>query len=82
KNKQIPFDEVLTKIDELNKYLNSVQDAVNMGMPIPPDKIITLLQKSAESLPVPFKNIIHALAMGASKDTQASDIKQLSRHLA
>ncbi|MBD2810181.1 type VI secretion system membrane subunit TssM [Xenorhabdus sp. Vera] len=82
KNKQIPFDEVLTKIDELNKYLNSVQDAVNMGMPIPPDKIITLLQKSAESLPVPFKNMIHALAMGASKDTQVSDIKQLSRHLA
>ncbi|OTA20649.1 hypothetical protein Xbed_01177 [Xenorhabdus beddingii] len=80
-NKKIPFDEVLKQINELHEYLNSVQDAANIGMPAPSDKIITQLQATTEYLPTPFNGMISSLAMGASNDTQLNDIKSVNKHL-
>ncbi|MBI6550368.1 type VI secretion system membrane subunit TssM [Xenorhabdus lircayensis] len=81
KNKKIPFDSILSQISELYEYLNSVQSAVSMGIPVPSNKIITQLQTTAEHLPIPFKGMISSLAIGASSDTQLSDIKNVSEHL-
>ncbi|MDC9592077.1 type VI secretion system membrane subunit TssM [Xenorhabdus sp. IM139775] len=81
KNKNIPFDNILSQIGKLHEYLNSVQNAANMGIPAPPDKIITQLQTTAAHLPVPFNNIISSLAVGASSDTQSSNVKSLNQQL-
>ncbi|PHM72499.1 type VI secretion system membrane subunit TssM [Xenorhabdus kozodoii] len=81
KNKQIPFDPILSQIAKLHGYLDSVQNAANMGMPAPSDEIITQLQATAERLPIPFKGIISSLAMGASSDTQSSNVKNLNKQL-
>ncbi|MEQ1962096.1 type VI secretion system membrane subunit TssM [Xenorhabdus khoisanae] len=81
KTKNIPFDNILKEINELYEYLNSVQDAANIGMPAPSNKIIMQLQATAELLPMPFRNMIFSLAMGANSDTQLSDIKNIGKHL-
>ncbi|WP_335673760.1 type VI secretion system membrane subunit TssM [Xenorhabdus hominickii] len=80
-NKKIPFDNTLAQIKELSEHLNSVQNAINMGIPTPENKIIMQLQTSSEYLPAPFNNMIYSLAVGANSDTQLSDIKNISKHL-
>ncbi|MDX7985947.1 type VI secretion system membrane subunit TssM [Xenorhabdus sp. 12] len=80
-NKTIPFDSTLKQINQLYEYLNSVQTAANLGMPAPPDKVIMQLQTTAEHLPTPFSGIISSLAMGASSDTQLSDINNINKKL-
>ncbi|PHM45638.1 hypothetical protein Xmau_00018 [Xenorhabdus mauleonii] len=79
--KTIPFDSILKQIKQLYEYLNSVQTAANLGMPAPPNKVIMQLQTTAEHLPIPFSGMISSLAMGASSDTQSSDIKNISKKL-
>ncbi|MBC8943824.1 type VI secretion system membrane subunit TssM [Xenorhabdus indica] len=81
KNKKIPFDDILKKIGDLYQYLASVQNAVNTGMTFPPNNIITQLQTASERLPIPFRDMISALAIGASSDTQISDMKNVGKHL-
>ncbi|MDE9552833.1 type VI secretion system membrane subunit TssM [Xenorhabdus bovienii] len=81
KNKQIPFDHVLSQLAKLHEYLDSVQNATNIGIPAPSDEIITQLQATVERLPIPFKGIISSLAMGANSDTQASNVKNLNKQL-
>ncbi|PHM60145.1 type VI secretion system membrane subunit TssM [Xenorhabdus ishibashii] len=82
KNTQsIPFDKTLKEINELYLYLTSVQNATNAGMPLPPDQIITRLQATSALLPIPFRGIVSSLAVGASSDTQLSDMKNVGKHL-
>ncbi|MBC8949529.1 type VI secretion system membrane subunit TssM [Xenorhabdus sp. TS4] len=82
KNTQsIPFDKTLKDIGELYLYLTSVQNATNAGMPLPPGQIITQLQATSALLPMPFRSIVSSLAVGASSDTQLSDMKNVGKHL-
>ncbi|MBD2786020.1 type VI secretion system membrane subunit TssM [Xenorhabdus sp. DI] len=81
KNKQIPFDNILSQIGKLHEYLGLVQNAANLGIPAPSDNIITQLQATAQHLPVPFKGIVSSLAIGAGSDTQFSNLKNLSKRL-
>ncbi|PHM73435.1 type VI secretion system membrane subunit TssM [Xenorhabdus kozodoii] len=82
KNSQsIPFDKTLKEIGELYLYLTSVRNATNTGMPLPPNKIITQLQTTSELLPTPFNGMVSSLAVGASSDTQMSDMKNVGKHL-
>ncbi|MDX7990442.1 type VI secretion system membrane subunit TssM [Xenorhabdus littoralis] len=78
---KIPFDSTIQQIGELYRYLISVQNAADTGMPAPADKAITQLQATAKYLPMPFKHIIYSLVTGASNDTQLSDMKNLEKHL-
>ncbi|CDG17738.1 type VI secretion system membrane subunit TssM [Xenorhabdus doucetiae] len=77
----IPFDKTLKEIGELYLYLISVQNATNTGMPLPDGKIITQLQTTSERLPMPFQSMVSSLAVGASHDTQLSDMKNVGKHL-
>lgn len=79
-SESIPFDKTLGEISELYLYLTSVKNAINTGMPLPPSKIITQLQATSELLPVPFGNMVSSLAVGASNDTQLSDMRNVSKH--
>ncbi|MDX7988507.1 type VI secretion system membrane subunit TssM [Xenorhabdus sp. 12] len=81
KNKAIPFDNTLKQIKELYQYLNAVQSAIKMNMPFPANNTITQLQASSERLPVPFKSMISSLAVGASSDTQLTDMKNVAKNL-
>ncbi|MDC9605080.1 type VI secretion system membrane subunit TssM [Xenorhabdus griffiniae] len=82
KNTQsIPFDKTLKEINELYLYLTSVQNATNAGMPLPPGQIVTQLQTTSALLPIPFRSIVSSLAVGASSDTQLSDMKNVGKHL-
>ncbi|OTA19572.1 hypothetical protein Xbed_02252 [Xenorhabdus beddingii] len=81
KDKNIPFDTILKDVSQLYQHLTSVQNAINTGMPFPPDNIITQLQTAAELLPIPFKSMISSLAVGASHDTQLSDMKRVGKQL-
>ncbi|MDC9596160.1 type VI secretion system membrane subunit TssM [Xenorhabdus anantnagensis] len=80
KNQNIPFDKTLKEIGELYQYLISVEHATNIGMPMPPNKIITQLQATAGLLPMPFRNMVSSLVIGASSDTQLSDMKNVDKH--
>ncbi|AYA40071.1 type VI secretion system membrane subunit TssM [Xenorhabdus nematophila] len=80
-NQNIPFDETLKNIGDLYQYLTGVQNAIRTGMPFPPNNIITQLQTTSELLPMPFNSIIASLAVGASSDTQLSDVKNVAKHL-
>ncbi|MDX7989786.1 type VI secretion system membrane subunit TssM [Xenorhabdus littoralis] len=80
-NQKIPFDDTLKKIGELYQYLTSVQSAVKTSMPFPPNNIITQLQATSERLPIPFRSMVYSLAVGASSDTQMSDMKNIAKHL-
>ncbi|BET96734.1 type VI secretion system membrane subunit TssM [Xenorhabdus taiwanensis] len=77
----IPFDKTLKEIGELYLYLTAVQNATNAGMPLPPGQIITQLQATSALLPVPLRSIVSSLAVGASSDTQLSDMKNVGKHL-
>ncbi|MCC8378255.1 type VI secretion system membrane subunit TssM [Xenorhabdus sp. PB30.3] len=81
KNPQIPFDDILKKISELYQYLTSVQNAVNTGSTFPPNNIITQLQTASERLPMPFRDMITSLAIGASSDAQISDMRSVGKQL-
>ncbi|WP_280176161.1 ImcF-related family protein, partial [Xenorhabdus innexi] len=81
KNPPIPFDEILNKIGELYQYLTAVQNAVNTGSAFPSNDIITRLQTASERLPVPFRDMVSSLAIGASSDAQLSDMKSVSKQL-
>ncbi|MBD2805775.1 type VI secretion system membrane subunit TssM [Xenorhabdus sp. ZM] len=80
-NPKIPFDETLEKIGELYQYLISVQNAVKTDIPFPPNNIIVQLQAASERLPMPFKNMVSSLTLGASSDSQISDMKNVAKHL-
>ncbi|MDC9593285.1 type VI secretion system membrane subunit TssM [Xenorhabdus sp. IM139775] len=77
----IPFDKTLKEIGELYLYLTAVQNATNTGMPLPDGKIITQLQTTSELLPMPFRSMVSSLAVGASHDTQLSDMRNVGKHL-
>ncbi|PHM45506.1 hypothetical protein Xmau_01158 [Xenorhabdus mauleonii] len=81
KNKVIPFDSTLKQINDLYQHLNTIQSAIKMSMPFPVNNIITQLQASSERLPQPFKNMIFSLAVGASSDTQLTDMKNVAKNL-
>ncbi|MDC9612693.1 type VI secretion system membrane subunit TssM [Xenorhabdus khoisanae] len=80
-NQNIPFDTTLQDVGKLYQYLTALQNAINTDMPLPPNTIIMQLQTASKDLPIPFSNMISSLAVGASSDTQSSDIKNVGKHL-
>ncbi len=79
-SKTIPFDQTINEISQLYQYLTSVQHATDTGMPLPANKIIEQLQATSERLPMPFNSMIFSLAVGASSDTQLSDMTNVGKH--
>ncbi|CAI0746677.1 type VI secretion system membrane subunit TssM [Serratia entomophila] len=80
-NKAIPFDSVLKQVDELYSYLTAVQGAANSGMSAPPSDIIPRLQAESGRLPVPFKQMLLSLAIGASSDTQRKEMENVKKRI-
>lgn len=80
-NKAIPFDSVLKQVDELYSYLTAVQGAANSGMSAPPSDIISRLQAESGRLPVPFKQMLLSLAIGASSDTQRKEMENVKKRI-
>ncbi|KAA8998156.1 type VI secretion system membrane subunit TssM [Affinibrenneria salicis] len=80
-SKSIPFDEVLQQVDELYSYLTAVQGAANSGMPAPAGNIIPRLQADAGRLPMPFRDMLSTVAVGASSDTQRRDMENMRKRI-
>ncbi|EMH4029596.1 ImcF domain-containing protein [Klebsiella oxytoca] len=80
-NKAIPFDSVLKQVDELYSYLTAVQGAANSGMSAPPSDVIPRLQAESGRLPVPFKQMLLSLAIGASSDTQRKEMENVKKRI-
>lgn len=68
---------MLKQVDELYSYLTAVQGAANSGMSAPPSDIIPRLQAESGRLPVPFKQMLLSLAIGASSDTQRKEMENV-----
>ncbi|KEY59000.1 type VI secretion system membrane subunit TssM [Serratia sp. DD3] len=80
-SKAIPFDAVLKQVDDLYRYLTAVQGATNSGMAIPPSDIIPRLQAESGRLPVPFKQMLLSLAIGASSDAQRKEMENVKKRI-
>ncbi|AWQ48526.1 type VI secretion system membrane subunit TssM [Serratia marcescens] len=80
-NKAIPFDSVLKQVDELYSYLTAVQGAANSGMSAPSSDVIPRLQAESGRLPVPFKQMLLSLAIGASSDTQRKEMENVKKRI-
>lgn len=80
-SKAIPFDSVLKQVDELYSYLTAVQGAANSGMSAPPGDVIPRLQAESGRLPVPFKQMLLQLAIGASSDTQRKEMENVKKRI-
>lgn len=78
-NPEIPFDAVLKQMDDLYNYLTAVQSASNSGMPSPTSEVIPKLQAESGRLPVPFKNMVLSLTVGASSDTQKKEMESIKK---
>lgn len=79
--KTIVFDDFLRQVDELYRYLTSVQDATNSGMPAPGGDAISRLQASAGRLPGALQNMLSSMAVGASSDTQRRDLDNIRKRI-
>ncbi|MHA7848354.1 type VI secretion system membrane subunit TssM [Serratia sp. D1N4] len=80
-DKTIPFDAVLKQVDDLYNYLTAVQGAANSGMTVPPSDIIPRLQAESGRLPIPFKQMLLSLAIGASSDTQSKEMENIKKRI-
>lgn len=72
---------MLKQVDELYSYLTAVQGAANSGMSAPPSDIIPRLQAESGRLPVPFKQMLLSLAIGASSDTQRKEMENVKKRI-
>ncbi|MFS2222868.1 type VI secretion system membrane subunit TssM [Pantoea sp. B65] len=77
----IVFDDIIKQIDEVYRYLNTVQDAANSGMPPPASEPVSRLQASAGRLPPALQKMLTSLAIGASSDTQRRDLENVSKRI-
>jgi type VI secretion system protein ImpL len=79
--KTIVLDDFLRQLDELYRYLTSVQDAANSGMPAPGGEAISRLQASAGRLPGSLKTMFSGMAVGASSDTQRRELENMRKRV-
>ncbi|ENZ9095857.1 type VI secretion system membrane subunit TssM [Enterobacter asburiae] len=77
----IAFDDFLKQIDDLYRYLTAVQDAANSGMSPPAGEAISHLHASAGRLPSSLQNMFTSIAVGASSDTQRSDLDNVRKRI-